>query len=288
MPIAPSLSNSDGSEQSVATGPNGSAVLYTTNSADGVSTDGGYTFTYLNPATAFGAASSPAGGFCCDQVVTYVPQVKRFVWILQYWIPGAPKKKHPTGVNVIRVATATLHDFVTSRGTRWRLYDFAPGDFGLVRARKGQIEPDRPHVAFTRNDVYLTVDDFRSDTDFRGTVLWRINVHSLGRGSIGYQYIELPKASHKVRPAQDASARDTVQYFAGEARRAGSTSTSGQTGRTRSPSTTWTSQASPTRRPTASRPGGPQLDGSLRQAVRTGCHRRKDRKHAGVRLDVRP
>ena len=217
MPIAPSLSNSDGSEQSVATGPNGSAVLYTTNSADGVSTDGGYTFTYLNPATAFGAASSPAGGFCCDQVVTYVPQVKRFVWILQYWIPGAPKKKHPTGVNVIRVATATLHDFVTSRGTRWRLYDFAPGDFGLVRARKGQIELDRPHVAFTRNDVYLTVDDFRSDTDFRGTVLWRINVHSLGRGSIGYQYIELPKASHKVRPAQDASARDTVQYFAGEA-----------------------------------------------------------------------
>jgi hypothetical protein len=217
MPIAPSLNNGDGGEQSVATGPNGSAVMYTTNNADGISTDGGYTFTYLNPATAFGAASSPAGGFCCDQVVTYVPQVKRFVWILQYWIPGEPAKKNARGVNLIRVATATLHDFVSSRGTRWRLYDFSPNDFGLVRARKGQIEFDRPHVAFTRNNVYITVDDFRSATDFRGTVLWRINVRAFGRGSIGYQYIELPKASSKVRPAQDASSRDTVQYFAGEA-----------------------------------------------------------------------
>ena len=217
MPIGSSLRSSDGGEQSVATGPNGNAVMYTTNNADGVSTDGGYTFTYLDPANAFGAASSPAGGFCCDQVVTYVPQVKRFVWILQYWVPGAPAKARPRGVGLIRVATATLHDFVATRGTRWRLYDFVPQDFGLVRSRRGQIILDRAHVAFTRSDVYLTVDDFRSATDFRGTVLWRINVRSLGRGSIGYQYIELPKASGKVRPAQDASQKDTVQYLAGAA-----------------------------------------------------------------------
>ena len=217
MPIASSLRSSDGGEQSVATGPNGNVVMYTTNNADGISTDGGYTFTYLDPATAFGAASSPAGGLCCDQVVTYVPQVKRFVWILQYWVPGEPGNATARGVNLIRVATATLHDFVATRGTRWRLYDFVPQDFGLVRYRRGQILLDRTHIAFTRNDVYLTVDDFRSPTDFRGTVLWRINVHSLGKGSIGYQYLELPSASGQVRPAQDAGRNDTVQYLAGAA-----------------------------------------------------------------------
>jgi hypothetical protein len=88
-------------------------------------------------------------------------------------------------------------------------------DFGLVRYRKGQIILDRAHVAFTRSNVYLTVDDFRSATDFRGTVLWRINARQLGKASIGYQYIELPKASGKVRPAQNANQNDPVQYLAG-------------------------------------------------------------------------
>ncbi len=211
MPISRSLNNADGGEQSVATGPRGSAVMYTTNNGDGISTDGGFSFTYLNPATAFGAASAPAGGYCCDQVVAYLPVVKRFVWVLQYAVPGK------RGVGMIRVASTTLHDFVASRGTTWRIHDFYPQDFGLVRPRKGQIILDRAHVAFTRGNVYLTVDDFRSSTDFRGTVLWRINARQLGQASIGYQYLELPKASSKVRPAQDASQNDRVQYFAGTA-----------------------------------------------------------------------
>ena len=211
MPISRSLNNSDGGEQSVATGPRGSAVMYTTNNGDGISTDGGFSFTYLNPATAFGAASAPAGGYCCDQVVAYLPVVKRFVWVLQYAVPGS------RGVGMIRVASTTLHDFVASRGTTWRIHDFYPRDFGLVRYRKGQIILDRAHVAFTRGNVYLTVDDFRSSTDFRGTVLWRINARQLGLASIGYQYIKLPQASGKVRPAQDASPNDRVQYLAGGA-----------------------------------------------------------------------
>jgi hypothetical protein len=217
MPIAASLNNSDGGEQSVATGPGGRAVMYTTNNGDGISTDGGFSFTYLNPATAFGAASSPAGGYCCDQVVTYIPQVKRFVWVLQYWVPGAPAAANPKGVGMIRVASTTLQSFLATRGTTWRIHDFYPADFGLVRYRKGQIILDRAHIAYTRSNLYLTVDDFRSATDFRGTIMWRIGVRELGKASIGYQYIELPKASSKVRPAQDASEKDRVQYFAGAA-----------------------------------------------------------------------
>ncbi len=72
-------SDIDGGESSVAT--NGQDVLITSNDQDAISTDGGNTFTDLNPTTVF---PNTAGGFCCDQVVAYIPRVHRFVWVLQY------------------------------------------------------------------------------------------------------------------------------------------------------------------------------------------------------------
>ena len=50
------------------------------------STDSGATWTHVDP---FTALPSAAGGFCCDQVVLYVPSRRIWIWILQYRQAGA-------------------------------------------------------------------------------------------------------------------------------------------------------------------------------------------------------
>jgi hypothetical protein len=212
MPVAPSLDDTDGSEQSVATN-GGSIVLYTSNDRDALSTDGGYSFSALDPATVF---PNTAGGFCCDQVVTYLPRKKRFVWVLQYW-PGRDGVFNDRGANVIRVATATSRQVLDSQ---WTYYDFAPSDFGLKKSRISRTFPtlDRTHITFTGADLYLTVDGWAAKGKvFKGTAVWRIPQAQLGKGTIGYQWLLLPSAASKVRPAQEASQNAAVQYFAGAA-----------------------------------------------------------------------
>ncbi len=214
--IASNFASTDGGEQSVATV--GSTVLYTTNDGDALSTDGGLTFSYLDPRTVFPSA---AGGYCCDQVVAWMPRIKRFVWVIQYWGGSGGVPNDRLG-NVVRVATATAGQVAASGGTSWSYWDFTPADFGIRRHTRprGATFPqfDRVHVATTRTWLYLTVDAWRSKGKvFDGSVMWRIRQTQLKSGSIGYQYLHTPTASSKVRPAQDASNKATTQYFAGAA-----------------------------------------------------------------------
>jgi len=211
MPVSSSLGDKDGGEQSVAT--NGLYAIYTSNNRDGVSTDGGFSFSPLDPTTMFPSA---AGGFCCDQVVTYLPRKKRFVWVLQYW-GGSGGVINDGRPNVIRVATATLKEMLNSQ---WTYYDFTPSSLGFSKSRLSTTWPtlDRAHVSFTRGSLYLTVDGWGArGKSFRGTALWRIAQGQLGKGTIGYQWLDLPEGAAKVRPAQNASPKDPVAYFAGAA-----------------------------------------------------------------------
>jgi hypothetical protein len=57
----------------------GSVVFVSANSYAAYSTDGGSHFTKLDPTTIFPNDI----GFCCDQVVQYVPSSDRFIWLLQ-------------------------------------------------------------------------------------------------------------------------------------------------------------------------------------------------------------
>ena len=75
--------------------------------------DGGGSFTQLDPTTIFPA---DAVGFCCDQIVQYVPSIDRFVWLLQ-----------GTGY---RLATASPADVVDSNGTAWTYWNLTPQVFG--------------------------------------------------------------------------------------------------------------------------------------------------------------
>jgi hypothetical protein len=103
---------------------NGQVVFYTGNWYAAVSSDGGITFKYVDPATAFKALDPPNSSFCCDQVVHYIPQIDTFVWLLQY---GNPEEKD----NIQRMAFAKSDEVAQGK---WRLYDITTDFLGVPGA----------------------------------------------------------------------------------------------------------------------------------------------------------
>src|SRR5215467_6986080 len=98
-------------EPSVAA--NGDVIVYTGNWYAANSSDGGRTFQYVDPFTAF--PDPPNLGYCCDQVVNYIASIDTFVWLLQYG-----PKTGPEADNIQRLAFAKTADVATGR---WRLFD---------------------------------------------------------------------------------------------------------------------------------------------------------------------
>ncbi|AVI51973.1 hypothetical protein C5O00_12745 [Pukyongia salina] len=99
-------------EPSVA--ENGQTVMTTGNWWMSLSLDGGQSFTSVNPTTIF---PNDYGGFCCDQVLQYVPEFDLFVWLLQYVQDGS-------GQNAIRIAVQNTQQVRDSNGTSWTYWDF--------------------------------------------------------------------------------------------------------------------------------------------------------------------
>jgi hypothetical protein len=129
------IGQSSVAEPSGASG--GGVVFVTSNWFAAYSTDGGTSFTKLDPTTIF---PNDAVGFCCDQIVQYVPGIDRFVWLLQ----GAG----------MRLASASPGDIINSRGTAWTYWNLTPDVFG---------EPagtgfDYPDVAVGDNSLYMSWD----------------------------------------------------------------------------------------------------------------------------------
>lgn len=143
-------------EPSVAA--NGEVVFYTGNWYSAVSSDGGTSFQFINPATAFQASDPPDSSFCCDQVVHYIPQIDTFVWLLQY---GNPARID----NIQRLAFAKTGDVV--RG-RWRLFDITTKMLGV----SGSFL-DFPDLAAGANALYVTTNIFPAG-DGAGSAVLRI------------------------------------------------------------------------------------------------------------------
>jgi hypothetical protein len=95
----------------------GDTIMLTGNDWMALSENGGATFSNSNPTTIFPEVD---GGFCCDQVIIYVPQIDMFVWLLQYWTDT-------NGDNRIRLAAQTTEEVRSSDGTAWTYWDF-PSD----------------------------------------------------------------------------------------------------------------------------------------------------------------
>jgi hypothetical protein len=129
------IAQSSVAEPSGASG--GGVVFVTSNWFAAYSTDGGGSFTQLNPTTIF---PNDAVGFCCDQIVQYVPSIDRFIWLLQG--------------NGMRLASASPADVINSKGTAWTYWNLTPDVFG---------EPagtgfDYPDLAVGTNSLYLSWD----------------------------------------------------------------------------------------------------------------------------------
>jgi hypothetical protein len=116
----------------------GGVVFVSANWVDGYSTDGGSTFTQLDPTTIF---PNDAVGFCCDQIVQYAPSIDRFIWLLQ-------------GSGGYHLAMASPADIIQSGGTAWTYWNLTPELFGEPTS----VSFDYPDLSVGDNDLYISWD----------------------------------------------------------------------------------------------------------------------------------
>ena len=135
-----SIGSTSGCCPEISAGENGQTVMMTGNTFMALSENGGGSFSNINPSTIF---PQDDGGFCCDQVVVYVPQIDMFVWLLQYW-SGAD------GKNRLRLAAQTTAEVRSSNGTAWTYWDFV-SDFFDTRSSL-----DYNDVSFGESSFWFT------------------------------------------------------------------------------------------------------------------------------------
>jgi hypothetical protein len=113
-------------------------VFVTANWTAAYSTNGGNTFTPINPTTIF---PNDTIGFCCDQQVQYVPSIDRFIWVLQ-------------GPGGMRLASASPAAVQNSGGTSWTYWNLDVGTFG----QPSGTGFDYPDTSVGDNNLYLSWD----------------------------------------------------------------------------------------------------------------------------------
>jgi hypothetical protein len=163
-------------------------VFMTGNTFAALSTDGGNTFTSLNPTAIFpsGPTRDAAGnlldnGLCCDQVVQYAPQIDRFIWLMQFCGSGASCLQ---GVNKLRIASASPADIVNSGGTAWTYWDLTSATFNL-----GNRTMDYPDMSIGTNYLYVSADKVLPPNAGGGLLVMRIPLSQIQSGitiNIGY------------------------------------------------------------------------------------------------------
>jgi hypothetical protein len=173
-----------GSVGEPSTAMNGNTVVYTGNWYAAVSSDGGKTFQYIDPATEFQQYDPPGASFCCDQVVQYISKLDTFVWLLQY---GTPTKID----NLQRLAIATSADVAANR---WRLFDITTKILGVPGSFL-----DFPDLAVGSNALYMTTNIFPSGTTRVGSAVVRIPFTSLSGAPFKVdRFVTFNQASFRV------------------------------------------------------------------------------------------
>jgi hypothetical protein len=115
----------------------GGVIFATANWLAAYSDNGGSSFTELDPTTIF---PNDAVGYCCDQIVQYVPSINRFVWFLQG--------------NGYRLAVASPQQILNNGGTAWTYWNLVPTIFG----QPAGTGFDYPDLAVGDNQLYMSWD----------------------------------------------------------------------------------------------------------------------------------
>lgn len=172
-------------EPSVA--ENGQTVMTTGNFWMSLSLDGGQTFTSVNPTTIF---PNDYGGFCCDQILQYVPEFDMFVWLLQYGDSG--------GQNAIRIAVQNTEEVRSSNGTSWTYWDFTND---ALASGSGQL--DYNSMSFGNRFLYWA----SSIGGGANRYVVRVPLQELNaKGTVNYQFTGSTTAywSHVTQNGSDA------------------------------------------------------------------------------------
>ena len=165
--IPPDMS---GASSTVCVGDNGRVcthlVLMTGNTFLAYSTDGGQTFPNNQIVRANNVyADTPDGGFCCDQIVQYVPSIDRYVWLIQ-------TRRAATGPDRLRIAVASPASIASTGALAWTYYDLTSATFGI-----GTNWLDYPDMAVGNNFLYFSVDQVGT-----GLIVGRLPLADLAAG----------------------------------------------------------------------------------------------------------
>jgi hypothetical protein len=196
QPVVVAANASSTAEPQVAA--KGDRLFLTWNWGAAQSFDGGATFRYVDPFTAFPAAGD---GFCCDQLAAYVPEHDVWVWVLQYLsTPG------PTGTNVLRLALA--QGDAAFEALSFTTFDLTAQDAGLPDG----VWLDQPKLGWSDAALFLSVNGYRptspegeaqeredqeSEDQYVAAVVWRLPLESLVAGALSGSYFT---TEHELDP----------------------------------------------------------------------------------------
>jgi len=178
---------------SPSTASNGNVVLYTGNRFAALSTDGGATFAYLNPAATFPDSD---GGFFGNQTLQYVASIDRFIWVLQY-------AKNGSSQNRLRVAFASTADVAAGI---WSYLDLGPQTFSLSNQWL-----DAPSLGLSNNYLYVTANVFGAADQFVQTLCMRLPLSEIAEGLVANTTYFTLTSTSSLHPAQNCAAQ---AYFA--------------------------------------------------------------------------
>lgn len=188
-------------EPSAANG--GMGVIETGNWYAAVSSDGGNTFGFINPAT----ISPLYGGFCCHQSVLYAPSRGLFVWIFLY-------RPDANGNNAIGLAVLHGAAALASNPVAYDFYDgLTPQLAGFALGESF----DYPQIALGNNYLYISANVFKNGLTgpFDGDVVMRLPLDSLaGAGGLALDIYGLGGGYFNATFAQGATG---TMYFAAQA-----------------------------------------------------------------------
>jgi hypothetical protein len=163
-PVTSSGSKSNILEASVAEG--GRYAFYTGNWFAARSTNGGTSWTFVNP-------YADMSDFCCDQVTIYDEARNNFIWYRQ----GV---RDANGANRIRFGTSA------TAGTAWCNYDLRPTDLDASWTNQWF---DYPHLQLGADFLYITTNIFNNANPavWQRSLILRIPLDSIA-DCLGYSY----------------------------------------------------------------------------------------------------
>jgi hypothetical protein len=165
-PATSTLTSTINEPTAAASGDN---IFVTGNWFASQSTDGGGSWSLVNPFTRF--PSPPP--FCCDQVVIYEPSRDIWIWILQYVQTG--------GSNIFRVAVCRGASFGS-----WYYWEFTPT---ALNAAWTDMWFDYPDAAVSSNQLYITFNAFNTAGSWLRAFVFKLPLNTLRDAtSLAYQW----------------------------------------------------------------------------------------------------